>query len=71
MATLTLKVTGMHCDHCQMKVEKALLGVPGTRTAAVFLEDNEAEVDFDPAAASAEKYVDAVRQVGYEAAVAD
>ena len=68
MAALTLSVTGMTCDHCRMKVEKALKGVTGTLGAAVFLEDGEAEVEYDPNAATPEQYVAAVQQAGYQAA---
>jgi copper chaperone CopZ len=71
MASLRLKVTGMTCDHCKMKVEKALQGVPGTFGAAVFREDGDAEVDYDPAKASAEAYVAAVERAGYGATVAE
>jgi copper chaperone CopZ len=67
MASLKLTVTGMHCGHCKMKVEKALQGVAGTFGAAVFLEDGAAEVDYDPATASPDAYVAAVREAGYQA----
>ena len=67
MASLKLNVAGMHCDHCKMKVEKALQNVAGTFGAAVFLEDGAAEVDYDPAQASPDAYVAAVREVGYQA----
>lgn len=71
MASLKLVVTGMTCGHCKVKVEQALQAVPGTFGAAVFLEDGEAEVEFDAARAAADQYVAAVRAAGYQAAVAD
>src|SRR6266496_671679 len=37
MATLKLRVTGMTCGHCQMKVEKALMGAGGVYSAGVDL----------------------------------
>jgi copper chaperone CopZ len=67
MASLKLTVAGMTCGHCRMKVEQALQGVAGTFGAAVFLEDAAAEVDYDPALASPEQYVAAVRDAGYQA----
>lgn len=67
MASLKLTVTGMHCGHCKMKVEKALQGVAGTFGAAVFLEDGAAEVEYDPAKAAPEQYVAAVSAAGYQA----
>jgi copper chaperone CopZ len=71
MAQLKLKVAGMTCGHCKMKVEKALQGVAGTFGASVFLDDGEAEVQFDPARAGADQYLDAVRRAGYQAAVSE
>jgi copper chaperone CopZ len=71
MTQLKLKVAGMTCGHCKMKVEKALQGVAGTFGASVFLDDGEAEVQFDPARAGADQYLDAVRRAGYQAAVSE
>jgi len=67
MTSLKLTVTGMHCGHCKMKVEKALQGVAGTLGVAVFLEDGAAEVDYEPGTAAPEQYVAAVRAAGYQA----
>jgi copper chaperone CopZ len=66
MASLKLTVAGMTCGHCKMKVEQALKGVAGTLGAAVFLEDGAAEVDYDPAVASPEQHLAAVRAAGYQ-----
>lgn len=61
----------MHCGHCKMKVEEALRTVAGTFGAAVFLDEGEAEVEFDAARATADEYLDAVRRAGYQASVAE
>jgi copper chaperone CopZ len=68
MASLNLKVSGMHCGNCVSKVERALKSVPGTYGAAVDLEQGTAEVDFD-GTAPAEKFIDAIRSAGYRAEV--
>lgn len=70
MASLTLKVTGMTCDHCRKTVEQALKDVEGTFGASVFLEGGEAEVDFDSNRASVDLYVRAVEGAGYGAKIA-
>ena len=70
MASVRLAVTGMHCGNCVTKLEKALKAVPGTFGAAVDLEQGSAEVDFDGAKASPERYVEAVAAAGYRAQVA-
>ena len=67
MERAVLQVTGMTCNHCAETVEKALKGVDGTVTAAVFLKEGEAEVDFDPGKASVDLYVRAVEGAGYGA----
>ena len=71
MTRLRLRVAGMHCGHCQMKVEKALKGVSGTQDVAVFRAEGEAEVDYDPVQAAPQQYVSAVREAGYVASVMD
>ena len=69
MASATLKIGGMTCDHCRTTVEDALKGVPGTFGAAVFLDDGdgEAEVDFDDGKASIDLYIRAIESAGYTA----
>ena len=67
--TLHLKVTGMHCGSCQAKVERALKAVPGTYGVHVDVQSGEAQVDFDGKTPT-EKFVEAVKSVGYDARVA-
>jgi len=70
MATAKLNVAGMHCGHCQTKVEQALKGVSGVYTAVVDLQDGEAEVDFNDDAATTDQLVAAVAKAGYAAKLA-
>jgi copper chaperone CopZ len=70
MATLKLRVTGMTCGHCQMKVEKALKGESGVYSAVVDLQTGEAEVDFDDDALTTDQLIAAVTRAGYSARVA-
>jgi copper chaperone len=70
MANIKLKVTGMHCGHCQMKVEQALRSVSGVYTAVVDWQDGEAEVDFNDDALTTDQLVAAVSRAGYEAKIA-
>jgi copper chaperone CopZ len=71
MASLKLSVAGMTCGHCRTTVEEALKAVPGTFGAAVFLEEGEAEVDYDANVASPDRFLAAVQQAGYQATVTD
>lgn len=69
MANVKLHVLGMHCGHCQSKVERALKGVNGVYTAIVDWTGGEAEVDFDDDVLTTTQLVGAVRQAGYDAKV--
>ena len=41
----TIKIDGMHCNHCKMRVEKALKGLAGVVSAVVNLEAKTAEIE--------------------------
>lgn len=43
----TIKVEGMSCNHCKMRVEKALSAIPGVTSAVVNLEAKTAEITSD------------------------
>jgi Cu+-exporting ATPase len=68
MASLSLRITGMHCSHCRVKVEQALQKVAGVSGAAVDLDGGTAEVDFD-GKVPPQALVAAVNAVGYSAEV--
>ncbi len=62
-----LNVTGMSCGHCQKAVKEALEEVQGVSTVEVDLAAGTATVE---GAAPLDALVAAVREAGYEAAVA-
>ena len=70
MAKAVLTIEGMTCDHCVMRVQKALASVPGVARAVVTLQPGQARVEYDDAAASAQAMTDAVARAGYAASVA-
>lgn len=67
MTNVTLAIQGMTCDHCVMRVQKALAEVPGVRKAVVTLEPGQASVDYDDSASTAEAMAAAVVKAGYSA----
>jgi copper ion binding protein len=67
MAKTTLKVQGMTCNHCVMRVAKALKAVPGVQDAQVDLKTGEAVVTHDEAKVTREKLSSAVTEAGYKA----
>ena len=52
MTNVTLAIQGMTCNHCVMRVQKALADVPGVRRAVVTLEPGQAKVEYDDSAAT-------------------
>jgi len=68
--TQTLNVTGMSCNHCAMKVEKALNSVEGVESASVDLASKSATVVYDENRVKPIELVAAVVESGYEAAEA-
>ncbi len=69
-AVVTLDISGMHCASCVVRVENALKRVPGVTHASVNLATEKATVTLAPTAAPAEKLLEAVSAVGYEARLA-
>ncbi len=63
MSDTTLKIEGMTCMHCKMRVEKALKGIPGVTGVQVDLAAKQAVV-----AGSAEQVdlAKAVTDAGYK-----
>jgi copper chaperone len=62
MSQIILKVEGMTCNHCKMRVEKALLGVSGVESVKVDLAANEAVVTGETERA---KLIQAIENTGY------
>lgn len=68
MERVTLTIHGMTCGHCVNTVTDALKGVDGVKVAKVTLEDERAEVTYDPAHASVDQLKEAVNAAGYTVA---
>ncbi len=66
MANSTLKIQGMTCNHCVMRVAKALKAVPGVQDAQVDLQKAEALVTYDEAKVALDKLSFAVVEAGYK-----
>jgi len=66
MAMSTLKVQGMTCNHCVMRVAKAIKSIPGVQDAQVDLQKAQAVITYDDAKVSPEKFSAAVLDAGYK-----
>jgi Cu+-exporting ATPase len=67
--TVVLPVTGMSCAACQVHVERALRETQGVNDAQVDLMRHRARIIYDPALASPDQLIDAVRDAGYDASL--
>ncbi|MGD9902320.1 MAG: heavy metal translocating P-type ATPase [Vicinamibacterales bacterium] len=67
-ARVTFPVRGMTCAACQSAVERALTRTAGVSAASVNLMLHAATVTYDPQRVELPGLLDAVRDVGYEAA---
>ncbi len=63
---IRLKITGMTCDHCALKVKKALESVKGVKSAKVYFSQGCAEVEVE-GNVDVNALVEAVRLSGYGA----
>jgi len=67
--SLTLTVSGMKCENCVAKVDKALRGVEGVKDVTVDLKKQSAIVTFASTAVKPEVLYKAVKDVGFEVSV--
>lgn len=66
MATETIKVEGMSCEHCKHAVESALTNLDGVSTANVNLEEGNVKVDFDDNKVTTPNMHEAIEDQGYD-----
>jgi Cu+-exporting ATPase len=68
---VVLKVSGMSCASCVGKVEKTLKQVTGVLEANVNLATEKATINYDAAKVSTEELINTVKELGYEASLAN
>jgi Cu+-exporting ATPase len=68
LESLNISVRGMTCQNCRRSVERILSSTPGVTKVTVDLDGARAEVEYDSDLVRPEVLIDAVRQIGYEAA---
>lgn len=66
MATVTLKVEGMSCNHCKNAVEGSLKKLSGVENAVVDLKAKTATVTYEEGKVSVEQMKEAVEDQGYD-----
>lgn len=66
MSEVTITIDGMSCQHCVMRVKKAIDSVNGVRSSEV--EIGSAIVHYDDAKATLDEIKNAVSNAGYKIA---
>ncbi len=64
MTELNMKIEGMSCGHCVMRVKKAVSALPGVADSEV--EVGSAKVRFDETKLKREQIERAVKDAGYQ-----
>ena len=66
MATETISVPEIHCDHCKSSIEGALASIGGVEGAKVDIAARTVTVTYDDASVNHGDLVEAIEQQGYE-----
>ena len=66
MDNITLKVSGMSCEHCVKAVNNALSAIAGVKDITVSLKDGKVSFSHDPAKAPLDKIKAAIIEEGYD-----
>jgi len=66
MATETISVPEIHCDHCKSSIEGALASIGGVEGANVDIAAGTVTVTYDDASVNHGDLVEAIEQQGYE-----
>jgi copper chaperone len=66
MATMTISVPEIHCDHCKHSIEGALAPLPGVASARVDVEARTVTVEVDETVTDRGRLVAAIEDQGYD-----
>ena len=66
MATDTIVVPEIHCDHCRSSIEGALAPIHGVARASVDIEARQVTVDYDASTIDRDALISAIEDQGYE-----
>jgi copper chaperone len=65
MESVSLKVTGMSCAHCEKRVSAAILKLPGVQSASASAKDAKVDVAFDAGKTGIVQIKEAISESGY------
>ena len=67
---INLKLSGMTCANCALKIETKLSSLKGVKSAVVNFANEEATVEYDPDTTNFTDFKKAIRDLGYKASLA-
>ena len=67
---IKIKLSGMTCASCALKIETKLKGLEGVKSSVVNFANEEATVEYNPKVANYKVFDDAIRNLGYKASLA-
>jgi Cu+-exporting ATPase len=67
---VNIKLGGMTCANCALKIETKLNGLGGVNTAVVNFANEEATVEYDPGTTNFTDFKEVIRDLGYKASLA-
>ena len=65
MATTTLNVPDISCEHCERTITNALAPMAGVRTVNVDIPGKQVRVDYDEARVNVDQMKDALQEEDY------
>lgn len=69
MKNIIIKIKGMGCQNCVNAVSKSLKELEGISKVNVSLEKESAEVEFDETKINADKMIETIKELEYEASI--
>ncbi len=66
MQSITFKVEGMSCSHCENRVKKAVGNLTGVGSVNVSLADKTVTVELDPSLIAETKIRETIEHEGYD-----
>ena len=67
---INLKLSGMTCANCALKIENKLNNLEGVKNAVVNFANEEATVEYNPKSTNYETFNKAIKDLGYRASLA-
>lgn len=66
MKTITIKIEGMMCGHCENRVKNAVMALDGVESCEASAKENQAVICFDESKLKENNLKEAIEEIGYE-----